>query len=365
MTLAPVDGVDVDRFVDAVRATGQETIVRMDVPRDWTFEDLGHAFQQRLRGVDVMGLALYDAHGRLQRDTRATTVAVDDERATTVYYSVSAFRVAEEDEDAPPAKRACVFAPEKERPPLYACAWIRYLTKEGIWQASTGVYEPWHTYPEEEMAAHCAPVASRMESARASPGCHISIPRVGGFCKRTATQLKAVDGLARARSTDCETRVCAAHAAFHVVRCLRPDLAGRDCSQARFEALLPGTALIKDDKTVVDVARAVKDFGVRVDHVRMVSPRILVSFREGVYLLELGLTYEDGAYDRHFTVYDAPTGVILDSITPDTFAVDDRDRQAKSKKRANRNAMRAFKAVFASATKIKVENVYRCTTQPH
>lgn len=351
VTLAPVDGVD----VDALHTMGHEAVVRLDVPRDCTFEDLGHAFQQRLRGVDVTGLALYDAHGRLQRDPRASTVAVDDERATTVYYSVSAFRVAEE--DAPPAKRACVF---EERPPLYACAWIRYLAKKGIWQASTGINQPWHTYPEEEMAAHCAPVASRMESARASPGCHISIPRVGGFCKHTATQLKTT-GFVRARSTDCETRACAAHAAFHIVRRLRPDLAGRTCSQARFEALLPGTALTKDDKTVDDVARAVKDFGVRVDHVRMVSPRILVSFREGVYLLELGLTYEDGAYDRHFTVYDAPTGVILDSLTPETFAVDDRDRQAKSKKRANRNAMRAFQAVFAAATKITFEQVYRCS----
>ena len=183
----------------------------------------------------------------------------------------------------------------------------------------------------------------------------------GGFYRTKKAKLRA-DGLTVAAACDGPLRHCAAHAAFAIVRTLRPELKGqRASSQASMEKLLLGTLDPKDDPSYDDVERVLLIFDVSLRFRADVSPRQLINHTAGLYLLRLAFTYSDQAEPGyHYTVYHAATGAILDNMSDSPICVDDDDRRAAVCKKANAKAMRPFQAAFPAAEKITITHLYLC-----
>jgi len=117
------------------------------------------------------------------------------------------------------------------------------------------------------------------------------------------------------------------------------------------------------------VTRVLLDhFGISTTQLYNISPRVLVNFRDAVFLVRLALAYEVQAEPGfHLTVYHAASGAILDPDASDTKSIvvtdDDRVHQPRGRKEkaeANEKAMRAFRAAFPEPSAIEVAEVYRC-----
>eukprot|EP00966_Prymnesium_polylepis_P029737 690745-Prymnesium_polylepis.1 len=127
------------------------------------------------------------------------------------------------------------------------------------------------------------------------------------------------------------------------------------------EKLLPGTLDPKDDPSYDDMERVLLDFDVSLRFLADVSLRLLINYTTGVYLLRLAFSYSDQAEPGfHYTVYHAATGAILDNMSDEPICVDDDDRHAAVRKKANAKAMRPFHAAFPDADKITITHLYLC-----
>ena len=111
------------------------------------------------------------------------------------------------------------------------------------------------------------------------------IPPSGGSVSVSNKRLKNEFGLAVVQNGGGELRLCGAHAAFLLVRTLRPELKGAGCSEAWFEKQLPGTLDPKDDPTADDIKRVVAIHGVALDPVYNLSPHALIQRGRDVILL--------------------------------------------------------------------------------
>jgi hypothetical protein len=222
-------------------------------------------------------------------------------------------------------------------------------------------------FTEEEVRERCSGGnEKKMEEAKENAPARVRLDEASGFYRAKKAKLRA-DGLAVAAGGDGALRLCAAQAAFSIVRTLRPELKGqRTSSQASMEKLLPGTLDPKDDPTWDAVRRVLERFDVSLHFVRNVSPRLLINFESGVYLLRLEYFFKDEPEPGyHFTVYDAASGAILDNMMDvEAIVIDDSDRKAAVGKKANVKAMRPFHAAFPAADKITIAQVYLCERVP-
>jgi len=222
------------------------------------------------------------------------------------------------------------------------CTHIRYIDQE--WQARRGMKGEWFKCTTAQIHDHCKP--------------------------DTNTRLKNEFGLAIATNGGGQFRLCSAHAAYNIARNVRPELqSDRRASQPRFEKLLPGGLLPVDDPSVDDVKRVLlEEFRISATRLYNTSPRALVNFRDGVFLVRLELTYEGQAeLGFHLTVYHAASGAVLDPDASDRESIvvndDDRVHRPKGRKQiaeANEKAMRVFRAVFSVPSAIRLVEVYHC-----
>jgi hypothetical protein len=253
--------------------------------------------------------------------------------------------------------------------PIDQCNYIRYTANKG-WEARKGVSGWWQDSTEDDIRELCAGAnADKMDTAMVDPNRAVPISTTHGFVVTSNKKLKNEFGLAIATNGGGQLRLCSAHAAYNIARNVRSELqSDRRASQARFEMLLPGGLLPIDDPSVEDVKRVLLDFGISATRLYNISPRVLVNFRDGLFLLRIQLTYEGQAEPGfHLTVYHAASGAILDPDASDSKSIvvndDDRVHQPKGRKeegQANKKAMRAFRAAFPVPSAIHVAEVYRC-----
>ena len=183
------------------------------------------------------------------------------------------------------------------------------------------------------------------------------LPRPGGFYMSQKSELRK-RGLRIAKGGYSELRLCGAHAAYHGVKNVRPELRA---TQITFEKLLPGTMDAADDPSWEDVKRACEQHGVTLRYLRNTSPAKLIHCREGVFLVGLLFKeFEDGRpQDRHWVVYDAATGAILENMSDnDAPVVDDDDRRRAIGRGGSLEALKPFYAAFADVTQLVMEHVY-------
>ena len=247
---------------------------------------------------------------------------------------------------APSAPAPAGYLHSAARPPVAQCTWILYEpSPDAAWVLfrSTG---PGFYYERAEVEHH-VPFSVR-ERARAQPNQRIRIPPRGASVTVPYKKLKNELGLPVITHTVTTFRMCAAHAAYLLVRTRRPELkSDRTASQAWFEARLPGTLDPNDDKSSDDVARVVATKGIRLVPVYNLSPHKLIQRGEGVFLLHMEAAVR-GEPVRHFFVYDQSTGCLLDPDASGAERVEDTDRRLGSgnhrnaRKKANARAMAVF-----------------------
>mmetsp|Transcript_37113 Transcript_37113/g.98400 ORF Transcript_37113/g.98400 Transcript_37113/m.98400 type:complete len:155 (-) Transcript_37113:56-520(-) len=111
------------------------------------------------------------------------------------------------------------------------------------------------------------------------------------------------------------------------------------------------------DPSQADAEEFAADRGFTLTYVPKVSPRVLLNFTTGLYLVRLFIHYVDAhgrlKIDTHFVVYDAFSGKIIDNMRGmGAIGVDADDRKD------NHTAMQPFyKELFKEAKKIEIKSV--------
>ena len=250
-------------------------------------------------------------------------------------------------------------------PPIAECTHIRY--RDSSYEARKGLHGMWFAYNGVQLAQWWG--HGTIDEARRSPNTVIKITPLGGSITVSNKKLKNELGLPVIQYTDAAMRLCAAHAAFFLVRALRPELRGAaGSSQAYFEKALPGTLDPRDDPTADDIRRVVAKHPFRVALVPVynLSPHMLIQRGNDVLLVHIHATVK-GASVRHFFVYVAATGCLLDPDAAGAEQVEDADRclgaglSKVARQKSNRKAMGVFYKAYPGADpgSITINRVWR------
>ena len=251
------------------------------------------------------------------------------------------------------------------KPHVENCTWVRYKGSDGDdgnWEMRKGLDGSWHRYGWGAIGVRCP--RSVIDKAYGSPGTPMKIDGVGGSISISKKRVREL-GLPVIKNSGV-LRQCAAHAAYLLVRTLRPELKGADSSEAWFEKELPGTLDPKDDPSSGDIERVVGKHSIALEPVYNLSPHEMIQRGDSVFLLHLTAAI-DGDQIRHFFVYDAKTGCILDPVADGNQQIEDTDRcigwgqSKRAKKKANGKAMGPFYKAYpgALAGSIRIDRVWR------
>ena len=264
------------------------------------------------------------------------------------------------------AHRAKKVSTNGDAPPLADCKYFRGVDALRF-EAKVGLNEKWAAYSAGDIQSCASAVRDVVAQALASPGEVVKLGTVGGSITISHKRKKEL-GLPVLGATDARLRLCAAHAALLLCRRLWPDRKGRESSQAWFEKELPGTLDPADDPTSGDIARVLGKRCVRLEPAYNLSPHALIQRSESVFLVHMFATVE-GDRVRHFFVFDAESGCLLDPDAAAGEQVEDSDRclhagsSKEARKKANCKAIDVFYKAYPGADKgsLKINCVWRAT----
>jgi len=256
-------------------------------------------------------------------------------------------------------------------PPIAECTHVRCLldgprdSQQLVWYAQKGHKGAWFTYSESHIQNGSGIAYESFKDARENPGTIVKLPSDGGSITVSNKRLKNELHLPVVTHTDARLRLCAAHSAYLLVRTVRPELKGRDSSQASFEKELPGTLDPQDDPTSDDIKRVVFKRGVGLEEVYNLSPHALIQRGKRVFLVHMSATV-GGESVLHFFIFDANTGCLLDPDASGAEQVEDSDRclhagnSKEARKKANIKAMSVFYKAYSNADhkSIKIDRVW-------
>ena len=251
-------------------------------------------------------------------------------------------------------------------PSLADCRYFRGVDALRF-EAKVGLHDEWVAYSTGDIESAVRWLNRVVAQALASPGEVVKLGTVGGSITISHKRKKEL-GLPVLGATDARLRLCAAHAALLLCRRLWPDRKGRESSQAWFEKELPGTLDPADDPTSGDIARVLGKRCVRLEPAYNLSPHALIQRSESVFLVHMFATVE-GDHVRHFFVFDAESGCLLDPDAAAGEQVEDSDRclhaggSKEARKKANCKAIDVFYKAYPGADKgsIKINCVWRAT----